>query len=600
MITPERWQRVRALFHEALEHPADERAAFLGRETAGEDDIRGEVESLLAAHADAGGFLEASPIAALTGGELPPPLLFTSGTLLGSFEILGPLGAGGMGEVYQARDTRLDRVVAIKVLSRDLANDARSRERFEREARVISRLTHPHICTLYDIGSAPVDGRQVQFLVMELLDGETLAARLARGPLPVDQALKGALAIVEALAAAHSLGIVHRDLKPANIMLTRSGFKLLDFGLARLRAPSEMIGEPDAGERPDSLTAQGMVLGTVPYMAPEQVRGADAEPRTDLFAFGAVFYEMLTGRRAFSAPSGPALIAAILEHDPPPASAGQPLASPALDRLIAACLAKDPADRWQHASDLALALRAIAEGRADAFRTPASGVPRPGAPAASAPAGHRWYLHAAWAAAAAAIALSVWMVRPNTADPVLPPNPRPIIVLMDSPLEGRVYDPRTLAAGGTNADDVSDALRDLPVLTFKENTSPIWHREEQVRAQNPDLVVSHLSCLLDERMAQGNATLGSHLFEISQNRLAGFFGYLSATNPRTRFLVYSRGRVWPNNTTEMTWIDDVAARFPRLHGRLFTMIVPGKSEATFRDPQTAQLLRARVQQILGL
>jgi hypothetical protein len=343
-----------------------------------------------------------------------------------------------------------------------------------------------------------------------------------------------------------------------------------------------------------------MVLGTVPYMAPEQVRGAEAEPRTDLFAFGAVFYEMLTGRRAFSAPSAPALIAAILEYDPPAPSTEQPLAPPALDRLVAACLAKDPADRWQHAQDLALALRGIAAGRPDVDTSPAAGFPRPSGPANSRRATRPWRLHAAWTAAATALALAVWMVRPIRTDPVPPPNPRPVIVLMDSPLLGRVYDPRTLAAGGTNADDVSDALRDLPVLTFKENTSPIWHREEQVRDQNPDLVVSHLSCLMDERVAQGNRPLADHLFDISQNRLMGLFGYLAATNPRTRFLVYSRGRIWPNDTTEATWVRDVAARFPRLNGRLFTMVVPGKAEATFRDPQTAQLLRTRVQEILGL
>jgi hypothetical protein len=334
-------------------------------------------------------------------------------------------------------------------------------------------------------------------------------------------------------------------------------------------------------------------------MAPEQVRGAEAEPRSDLFAFGAVLYEMLTGRRAFSAGSQPALIAAILEHDPPPPSRDQALASPALDRLVAACLAKDPADRWQHAQDVALALRGIAEGRSDTTGVPASGWPRLSARGARRP-GPRWRLHAAWGMAAAAIALAVWTIRPGPSASVPPINPRPVIVLMDSPLPGRVYDPRTLAAGGTNADDVSDALRDLPVLTHKENTSAIWHREEQVREQNPDLVVSHLSCLLDARMAPGPGPLADHLFDIAQNRLAGFFGYLATINPRTRFLIYSRGKPWPTDAAEKAWADDVVARFPRLHGRLFTMIVPGKSEATFRDPATAHLLRTRVQEILGL
>ena len=597
MITPARWEQVRSLFHRALERPSEERPAFVSTETAGDEEIRQEVESLLAAYGGAGGFLDTSPVAALRARDVSVPLMrFAPGTRLGSFEILGHLGAGGMGEVYRARDIRLDRTVAIKVLSPELATDPRSRERFEREARVISKLTHPHICTLYDVGSAPIDGHEVQFLVMELLEGETLAARLANGALPVEQALKGAREILEALTAAHALGIVHRDLKPANIMLTKSGFKLLDFGLARPRVPPPMAGTTP-GDREDSLTARGTVLGTVPYMAPEQVRGAEAEPRTDLFAFGAVLYEMLTGRRAFSARSEPALIAAILEQDPPPLSTAQPLAPPALDRLVAACLAKDPADRWQHAQDVSLALHGIAEGHSDGEE---SGWPRSSASARPKDDASRWRLHLTWAVAATAIALSVWLVRPAGTEPSVAPNPRPVIVLMDSPLPGRVYDPRTLAAGGTNADDVSDALRDLPVLTFKENTSSIWHREEQVREQNPDLVVSHLSCLLDQRVGEGNRQIADHLFDISQNRLSVFFGYLAATNPRTRFLVYSRGRIWPDSSTEDEWARNVAARFPRLTGRLFTMVVPGQSKATFRDPETAKLLRSRVQEILQL
>ena len=596
-MTPERWQEVRALFHRTLERPPEERAAFVRGEAAADDELRQEVESLLAAYSDAGGFLDASPVADLRRDELaPPPPLFAAGAHVGSFEILGPLGSGGMGEVYRARDVRLDRTVAIKVLSPALAADPRSGDRFEREARLISRLTHPHICTLYDVGTAAVDGHDVRFLVMELLEGETLAARLTQGPLPLDQSLKGALEILDALAAAHALGIVHRDLKPANIMLTKSGFKLLDFGRARPRVPAASA----AGARDESMTAEGMVLGTVPYMAPEQVRGAEAEPRSDLFAFGAVLYEMLTGRRAFSAPSQPALIAAILEHDPPPPSRDQALAPPALDRLVAACLAKDPADRWQHAQDVALALRGIVEGRSGGGAVPASGWPRLSARGGSRRAGPRWPLHAAWGTLAAVIALSLWLTRPGPAVAAPPINPRPVIVLMDSPLPGRVYDPRTLAAGGTNADDVSDALRDLPVLTFKENTSAIWHREEQVREQNPDLVVSHLSCLLDARMAPGPGPLADHLFDIAQNRLAGFFGYLAATNPRTRFLIYSRGKLWPTDAAEKAWAGDVIARFPQLNGRLFTMVMPGRSAATFRDPATAQVLRTRVQEILGL
>ena len=377
MKKPADWSRIRALFHGALELAPEEREAYLRREAGGDEDLLREVESLLAAHLHAEGFLSTSPVeAAVADDQSSAPLRFAPGTRLGVFEIVGPLGAGGMGEVHRALDTRLDRAVAIKVLSHHLASDPRSHERFEREARVLSRLTHPHICTIHDVGSAPVDGQDVRFLVMELLEGETLAARLHKGPVPVGQAIKIALEIVEALAAAHAVGIVHRDLKPANIMLTKSGVKLLDFGLARLRSPIGVGGRSSEPSTEDSLTAAGLVFGTVPYMAPEQVRGEEADARTDLFAFGAVFYEMLTGQRAFSAGSEPALIAAILEQDPVPLTSRQPLVPPPLERLVTACLAKDPSERWQHAQDLSLALRSIAEGRTPTDSGPPHGSSR--------------------------------------------------------------------------------------------------------------------------------------------------------------------------------------------------------------------------------
>lgn len=600
MKEPADWARIRALFHGALELAPEERAAFLRREAGGDEDACREVESLLAVHPHAEGFLSTSPTESpVSENQSSAPLRFAPGTRLGVFEIVGPLGAGGMGEVHRALDTRLDRAVAIKVLSHHLASDPRSHERFEREARVLSKLTHPHICTIHDVGSAPVDGQDVRFLVMELLEGETLAARLHKGPVPVGQAIKIAIEIVEALAAAHAVGIVHRDLKPANIMLTKSGVKLLDFGLARLRSPTA-VGGMSSDASSDSLTAAGLVFGTVPYMAPEQVRGEEADARTDLFAFGAVFYEMLTGQRAFSAGSEPALVAAILEQDPLPLTSRQPLASPALERLVNACLAKDPAERWQHTQDLLLALRGIAEGRTPADSAPAAGFStffgRTGLERLT----RSWKLHVGWAVAAALVGLSVWALGSAPSEPGPAANPRPVIVLMDSPLEGRVYDPHTQAAGGTNADDVSDALRELGVVTHKENTSPIWHREEQVLQQNPDLVISHLSCLLDQRIANKDPTLGDHLFEIAQQRLIGFFGYVASNNPRTRFLVYSRGRPWPPPDGEASWRENFLARFPPLKNRLFTLTVPGGSNATFRNPETANLLRTRVTEILNL
>jgi serine/threonine protein kinase len=215
------------------------------------------------------------------------------GARLGPYEIVSPAGAGGMGEVYRARDTRLDRTVALKVLPSDLTNDAAARQRFEREARAVAALSHPHICTLHDIGQH--DG--TDFLVMEYLDGETLAARLARGKLPLDQALHYGIQIADALAAAHKAGIVHRDLKPGNIMLTKSGAKLMDFGLAKPHAHAVVSGQTMTTAA-DSLTAQGTILGSLHYMAPEQLQGAEADTRTDVFGFGCVLYEMLSGRCA--------------------------------------------------------------------------------------------------------------------------------------------------------------------------------------------------------------------------------------------------------------------------------------------------------------
>ncbi|MFI5165496.1 MAG: protein kinase [Thermoanaerobaculales bacterium] len=284
--------------------------------------------------------------------------MLKAGTRLGPYEILAALGAGGMGEVYRARDTRLGRDAAIKLLLGRHAEDPAMRERFEREARMISALSHPGICTLYDVG----EHEGTHFLVMEYLKGETLAERFARGPLPVEQALKVAAEIATALAAAHGHGVVHRDLKPGNIMLTKSGPKLLDFGLAKLHAASHGAVEIGAAKTASApLTEEGVLLGTLQYMAPEQLQGREADARSDIFALGCVLYEMLTGRKAFEAATQAALIAAILHESPVPLGSLQPSASPALARLLDACLAKDPDDRWQAARDLGTELTWMAE-----------------------------------------------------------------------------------------------------------------------------------------------------------------------------------------------------------------------------------------------
>ena len=278
-----------------------------------------------------------------------------NGTSLGPYEIIAPLGAGGMGEVYRARDTRLDRIVAIKILPATLAKTPAVRARFEREARAISAITHPHICALYDVGS--VDG--TEYLVMEYLEGESLAARLARGPLPLSQLLRYGAEIAQALHHAHRRGITHRDLKPGNVMLTAGGAKLLDFGLAKL-VEQQQPSSASAATRvsPEPLTTDGMIVGTLPYMSPEQVEGRELDARSDIFSLGAMLYEMSTGHRPFQGNSSAALMASILSSDPPP----DPAAPPALDRVIRTALEKNPDDRWQTAHDLARQLRWLGEG----------------------------------------------------------------------------------------------------------------------------------------------------------------------------------------------------------------------------------------------
>ena len=280
-----------------------------------------------------------------------------AGTRFGPYEIQSPLGAGGMGEVYKARDTRLDRTVAIKILPDTLSGDPQFRDRFEREARTISQLDHAHICALYDVG----EERGTSFLVMQYLEGETLAARLQRGALPISDALKIAIQIAEALDKAHRAGVIHRDLKPGNVMLTKSGAKLLDFGLAK-STPVARGGMSMMPTTPVSITAQGTILGTFQYMAPEQVEGGEADARTDLFAFGAVLYEMVTGRPAFQGKTQASLIGSIMRDDPTlTADVGAALPQ-SLSRVIRTCLAKNPDDRFQTAHDVALQLQWILEG----------------------------------------------------------------------------------------------------------------------------------------------------------------------------------------------------------------------------------------------
>src|SRR5262245_23553727 len=349
----------------------------------------------------------------------------SAGTRLGPYEIVAHVGAGGMGEVYRAKDTRLDRTVAIKILPSHLSSNSDLKQRFERESRAISKLTHPHICALHDVGSQ--DG--TEFLVMEFLEGETLAQRLSKGALPSDQMLRYAIQIADALDKAHRQGITHRDLKPGNIMLTKSGVKLLDFGLAKLQSAGLSNDHSNVSAlytEARDITKEGTILGTVQYMSPEQLEGKESDARADIFAFGSVLYEMATGKRAFTGNSQASVMSSILKDEPPPISQVQPLAPASLDRIVKTCLEKDPDDRWQNAHDLMKELTWIAEGRSQAGMAISPGLTK--------------RRHLPWIVAAALLAVvAYWFGNVNQKSP--PPqklvqlsiSPPPENELMDSP-----------------------------------------------------------------------------------------------------------------------------------------------------------------------
>ena len=363
-MTTERLKQIERLYHGALDRDPSEQAQYLAEASEGDEALRAEVESLLRYHQRAADFIEPaarnqplSPIGGLVERvrDAAAPGRF-AGRVFGSYEVKSLIAAGGMGEVYRAIDTRLDRVVAIKILPTHLSDDPGRRERFKREAKIVSSLNHPNICALYDVGVQ--DG--TQYLVMEHIDGETLQDRIQRGPVPPAQAVDLLIQIADALDKAHRRGIVHRDLKPGNIMLTKSGVKLLDFGLAAQRAGSTSpAGQLSHTDGHQTLTVQGVIMGTLQYIAPEQLQGQPSDARTDIFAFGAVGYEMLTGKRAFEGDSQAALIGSILRDEPKPISDLVPEISAPFARALTRCLAKDPDERWQTASDLLFELRSL-------------------------------------------------------------------------------------------------------------------------------------------------------------------------------------------------------------------------------------------------
>jgi serine/threonine protein kinase len=348
-MDPERWRRIERIYYEALERGADGQAAFIDEACGADEELRHEVMTLLSAHERAGGFIATPAIElearAIAAGAIPAP----GATTIGHYELLSLLGQGGMGEVYLARDTRLKRNVAIKLLPAAYALDADRVRRFEQEALAASALNHPNILTVYEIGRS----EEAYFIATEFVDGETLRRRLDRGPLGAREVVEIAIQIAGALAAAHKAGIVHRDIKPENIMTRRDEIvKVLDFGLAKLTLPDEEAGGVALSGLAGGRTAPGVILGTLNYMSPEQARGADVDQRSDLFCLGIVLYELIAGRSPFTGDTPADVIAAILEKQPPPLARENPGLPPELDRIVTKLLVKDRECRYQRAEVL--------------------------------------------------------------------------------------------------------------------------------------------------------------------------------------------------------------------------------------------------------
>ncbi|HEV8611405.1 MAG TPA: protein kinase [Thermoanaerobaculia bacterium] len=433
-------------------------------------------------------------------------MTLSAGSRLGPYEIVAPLGAGGMGEVYRARDTRLERTVAIKVLSSHLSASPEVRQRFEREAKTISQLSHPHICALHDVGR---EG-DVEYLVMEYLEGETLADRLLKGPLPLEQTLRYGIQIADALDKAHRQGVVHRDLKPGNVMLTKTGVKLLDFGLAKVLSPARStLDLTSFPTQAAPVTREGTLLGTVQYLAPEQLEGKDADARTDIFAFGCVLYEMATGKKAFSGSTQASLISSILRDEPQPISQVQPMSPPALDHVVKKSLAKDPDDRWQNAADLGGELKWIAESGSQSGATAIRAVRR------RSQSWIPWAVAAIATLAAAGIAFTSRRPREAVTEPMLLTILPPQRTLLTDSFEISP-DGRKLVFGGLAGGKLmlrvreldSDEVRALPGTETAE--SPFWSPDgrflvffSRAKLRRIELSTGSIEVLCDAELGRG-------------------------------------------------------------------------------------------------
>ena len=510
--------------------------------------------------------------------------------------------------------------MAIKVLPEAVAEDAERLARFQREAKVLASLNHANIAAIYSLESAGLseaaglragrpDSAQVSFLVMELVEGADLTEHIAQGPMLLDRALPIALQIAQAQEAAHESGIIHRDLKPANVKIKPDGqVKVLDFGLAKAltagpetgRFDSESNGAPGSPESlslsptlTQQMTEPGVVLGTAAYMSPEQARGKPVDKRTDIWSFGCLLFEMLAGRNSFQGETGSDTLAAILEREPEWESLPDGLSLRIRD-LLRRCLRKDPRERLRDIGDARIEL-------ADELSRESVGSIGVETPAAAPKAPKREKLMALVAVIVLLAAFATWRSLPG----------EQVVYLVDTTAPLGVYDSETRKAGGTNADDLTDALGELPVTLAKENSSPLWRREHQLLVQRPALIVVHLSAfahqpgvedfeVLDEALGELE-TLGlEDPMKLGRDKLMAFLGYIALGSPDTQFIVYSRG-TFNDEADRNRWVSDIETRFPEIKGRIFPYPVPGGTGiATFRDPATAIEIKALVASILDL
>lgn len=487
-----------------------------------------------------------------------------------------------MAVVYVARDVRHSRRVALKVLNPDLGA-VLGAERFLAEIRVTANLQHPNLLPLFDSGE--VDGHL--FYVMPFVEGESLRHKLDREKqLTVHEALHIAIATASALDYAHRHGVIHRDLKPENILLHEGQPLVADFGIA--------LAISNAGGQ--RVTQTGLSLGTPQYMSPEQAAGdRTVDGRSDIYSLGAVLYESLAGEPPHIGGTVQAIVAKVLTEVPANVRVLRPSVPDHVASAIARALQKVPADRWSTGHEFATALQGASPSTTSDVLTPAS-VPAiqpervPAATRAQTLTTRRTWI---WAAASLAIAAASWVVSGARRDAGPPLPETPVVVLMDSPHPQRVYDPATLRAGGTNADDLTEILRDQPLVLIKEATNSRWDREEQILAQHPDLLIAHRSSFYDATLL-GDSALDTkyfrELYAPAADKFESLMGYLARANPHTRFIIYSRGS-WPSDSAAHAWIGMVERRFPAIAGRLTAYRVP-LDRATFRHETTGAELKA--------